>query len=71
MQALEAGRLVRRTVRLADGAVTLEEASAPEELAWPAAVLVNTFGPEYRMLMIGRGSSPSTSPPWRCSAASR
>jgi len=55
VQALEAGRLVRRTVRLADGAVTLEEASAPQELSVDEGLLVNTFGPEYRMLMIGAG----------------
>jgi xanthine dehydrogenase accessory factor len=55
VQWLEAGRLVRRTVRLADGAATLEEASAPEELSVSEGVLVNTFGPEYRMLLIGAG----------------
>ncbi len=55
LQSLEAGRLMRRTVRLADGAVTLEEAAAPEELSLSGGVLVNTFGPEYRMLMIGAG----------------
>lgn len=55
VQALEAGRLMRRTVRLADGAVTLQEALAPEELSMAGGVLVNTFGPEYRMLMIGAG----------------
>jgi xanthine dehydrogenase accessory factor len=55
VQWLEAGRLVRRTVRLADGAATLEEAGAPEELSVSDGVLVNTFGPEYRMLMIGAG----------------
>jgi xanthine dehydrogenase accessory factor len=55
VQALEAGRLVRRTVRLADGAVTLEDASAPQELSVDEGLLVNTFGPEYRMLMIGAG----------------
>lgn len=53
--ALEAGRLMRRTVRLADGAVTLAEASAPEELSLGETNLVNTFGPEYRMLLIGAG----------------
>jgi len=55
VQALEAGRLMRRSVRLADGAVTLEEAGAPEELSLAVGVLVNTFGPEYRMLLIGAG----------------
>jgi xanthine dehydrogenase accessory factor len=53
--ALEAGRLMRRTVRLADGAVNLEEASAPEQLTLGEHALVNTFGPEYRMLLIGAG----------------
>lgn len=53
--ALEQGRLVRRTVVLADGAVTLADALAPEELALDAIALVNTFGPEYRMLLIGAG----------------
>ncbi len=52
--ALEAGRLMRRAVRLADGAVTLSEAEAPEELRVNGE-LVNTFGPEYRMLLIGAG----------------
>ncbi len=55
VEALEAGRLMRRGVRLADGAVTLEEAQAPEELALADGMLHNTFGPEYRMLLIGAG----------------
>ncbi len=52
---LESGQLVRRTVRLADGAVTLAEALVPEELVASETELVNTFGPEYRMLLIGAG----------------
>jgi xanthine dehydrogenase accessory factor len=55
VQSLEAGQLVRRTVRIADGAVTLAQAQAPEELSMDGGVLVNTFGPEYRMLLIGAG----------------
>jgi len=55
VQALEAGRLMRRAVRLADGAVTLAQADAPEELSLRDGVLVNTFGPEFRMLLIGAG----------------
>ena len=55
VQSLEAGRLMRRTVRLADGAVTLSEAAAPEEPSVDADRLVNTFGPDYRMLLIGAG----------------
>jgi xanthine dehydrogenase accessory factor len=53
--ALEGGQLMQRTVRLADGAVTLAPASAPEELTVSDTALVNTFGPEYRMLLIGAG----------------
>jgi xanthine dehydrogenase accessory factor len=53
--ALEAGRLMRRVVRMADGQVTLEPASAPQALELDEARLANTFGPEYRMLMIGAG----------------
>ncbi|MBO9515220.1 MAG: XdhC family protein [Variovorax sp.] len=53
--ALERGRLMQRTVRLADGAATLAEAASPAELSIDDAALVNTFGPEYRMLLIGAG----------------
>jgi xanthine dehydrogenase accessory factor len=53
--ALEKGRLMQRTVSLADGAVSVAEASAPAELSISDTELVNTFGPEYRMLLIGAG----------------
>ena len=52
---LERGQLVQRTVRLDDGRVSLRATSAPESLVVSDAVLVNTFGPEYRMLLIGAG----------------
>jgi xanthine dehydrogenase accessory factor len=55
VRSLEAGRLMRRSVRLADGQVSLSEAAAPEELSVNDAVLVNVFGPEFRMLLIGAG----------------
>jgi xanthine dehydrogenase accessory factor len=55
VRALESGRLVRRTVRLADGAATLADAATPMELSVNATEVVNTFGPEYRMLLIGAG----------------
>lgn len=55
VQRLEAGQLMQRTVALADGAVTLAPAHAPAELAIDERHLVNTFGPEYRMLLIGAG----------------
>jgi xanthine dehydrogenase accessory factor len=55
VRSLEAGRLMRRSVRLDSGRVSLSEASAPEELSLKDEVLLNTFGPEYRMLLIGAG----------------
>lgn len=55
VRALEAGRLMRRSVRLSDGQVTLSDAGGPEELALDGETLANTFGPEYRMLLIGAG----------------
>jgi len=53
--ALETGRLMRRVVRLADGHVTLQEAGTPQELELDEAHLANTYGPEFRMLLIGAG----------------
>ncbi|WP_372828501.1 XdhC family protein [Polaromonas sp.] len=55
VEALEAGQLMQRSVRLSDGAVTLATATAPAELSVSGTELVNTFGPEYRMLLIGAG----------------
>jgi xanthine dehydrogenase accessory factor len=52
---LETGQLMRRSVRLADGAVALEPADTPSELVVDDRCMVNTFGPEYRMLLIGAG----------------
>ena len=53
VRALESGQMVRRTVQLADGAVALDSTAGP--LCVGAAEVVNTFGPEYRMLLIGAG----------------
>jgi xanthine dehydrogenase accessory factor len=55
VQALAAGQLMRRTVQLADGAVSLAASAAPADLTLDAQALVNTFGPEFRMLLIGAG----------------
>jgi xanthine dehydrogenase accessory factor len=55
VRTLERGRLMRRSVDLATGQVTLAPADAPAELSIAAQQLVNTFGPEYRMLIIGAG----------------
>jgi xanthine dehydrogenase accessory factor len=53
--SLEAGQLMQRQVSLKDGTVTLTDSAAPAELSVSASDLVNTFGPEYRMLLIGAG----------------
>ncbi|OXR48875.1 cytochrome oxidase I [Pusillimonas sp. T2] len=53
--SLEQGKLMQRSVNLADGVVMLREAEQPEALAVSDTALVNTFGPEYRMLLIGAG----------------
>jgi len=52
---LEQGRLMQRSVSLADGSVSLASAASPAALTVDERVLVNTFGPEYRMLLIGAG----------------
>lgn len=53
--ALAQGRLMQRTLRLSDGAVSLQPAQAPADLMLDGQQLVNTFGPEFRMLIIGAG----------------
>ncbi|HNN35081.1 MAG: XdhC family protein [Rubrivivax sp.] len=55
VRGLDSGRLMHRRVRLADGRVRLEPADKPTELVLTDTELVNTFGPEYRMLIIGAG----------------
>ena len=55
VQALDAGQLMARRVSLTDGQVSLIPADAPAELAINDTSLVNTFGPAYRMLIIGAG----------------
>lgn len=53
--ALDTGQLVKRNVRLSDGAVTLTSSVMPGELRLNDHELINTFGPEYRLLLIGAG----------------
>ena len=55
VSSLEHGELIHRRVNLADGHVTLSAASAPQELHIDEHGLTNTYGPEYRMLLIGAG----------------
>ena len=53
--SLQSGQLMQRSVRLSDGLVSLTHSTAPAELALNKTELINTFGPEYRMLLIGAG----------------
>ncbi len=46
---------MRRRVRVADGHALHEETQAPQELSADEAWVANTFGPSYRMLLIGAG----------------
>ncbi|MDO8277491.1 MAG: XdhC family protein [Burkholderiaceae bacterium] len=55
IHALEQGQLMQRAVRLADGVVRIAPSHAPSALSLTDTDLVNTFGPEYRMLLIGAG----------------
>lgn len=55
VERLDQGRLMLRSLRLSDGRVTLSEAQAPAELSLSESLLINSFGPEYRMLLIGAG----------------
>lgn len=55
LTALDAGKLVQRRLNLHDGSVSVVETDSPDELSITADELVNTFGPQYRMLLIGAG----------------
>ena len=52
---LEQGQLMLRTTELATGQVTLASSAAPSALSMSETQLINSFGPEYRMLLIGAG----------------
>ena len=52
---LSSGQLIQRITKLDDGMVRLAQVSAPVELLLTDSELINTFGPEYRMLIIGAG----------------
>lgn len=52
---LDQGQLVRRSVRLSDGRDRLAVTTAPDGLHLSDGELVNTFGPEFRLLLIGAG----------------
>jgi xanthine dehydrogenase accessory factor len=55
VRTLTAGHLVERRTELATGRVELRAAATPAALADENGWLSNTFGPEYRMLLIGAG----------------
>ena len=55
IESLEKGQLTQRTTNLQNGAVKLMVSNAPSELQINETQLINTFGPEYRMLLIGAG----------------
>jgi xanthine dehydrogenase accessory factor len=52
---LQAGQMMTRTVNLSDGSTNLKPALVPEQVQITDDSLSNTFGPEYRMLLIGAG----------------
>jgi len=52
---LDTGELVTRDTRIASGEVSLTPCLAPKALEINGERLSNTFGPEYRMLIIGAG----------------
>jgi xanthine dehydrogenase accessory factor len=55
VHSLERGELQERSVSLQDGRVQLRSVQAPQPLRLTDKQLFNTFGPEYRMLIIGAG----------------
>jgi xanthine dehydrogenase accessory factor len=55
VRELDAGRLMRRSVDLGSGQVTLTPTDAPAGLSLDDQRLASTFGPGWRMLIIGAG----------------
>lgn len=52
---LEQKRIIKRTLELKTGHVTIEPSVPPAGLSIDEHRLLNTFGPQYRMLLIGAG----------------
>lgn len=55
IEQLTKGSLVQRKCNLSNGVVSLKNVITPTELTLTDTELVNTFGPEFRMLIIGAG----------------
>src|SRR5690625_957685 len=53
--ALQGGKLIQRKLDLASGQVALLETDTPSQLEIDQTQVCNTFGPEYRLLLIGAG----------------
>ncbi|TGV05270.1 XdhC family protein [Alcaligenaceae bacterium 429] len=53
--ALEQGQLIQRSVSLKDGSVAQQSIASPLPLSIDKNSLSTSFGPEYRMLLIGAG----------------
>ncbi|AVO59181.1 XdhC family protein [Pseudomonas chlororaphis] len=53
---LNAGHLVRRSLDLGSGQVSLASSAAPEQFVFDGQQMVNTLGPGYRLLLIGAGA---------------
>lgn len=58
LQALtQAGQLVRRTIDLHSGAVSLHDSTRGEATVWADGVLSTQHGPRWRLLIIGAGQT--------------
>lgn len=55
VQSLTDGHMVQRCMEMVSGRVELRAVTSPLPLVDDGKVLFNTFGPEYRMLLIGAG----------------
>ena len=55
LESLVQGQLIRRTLQLANGSVTLEQAQAGQDLELTQTQFTAIFGPRYRVLLIGAG----------------
>lgn len=55
LKRLEAGHLAKRVTDLQTGDVTLQDTDTADSLRVNDSQLINTFGPSYRMLLIGAG----------------
>lgn len=55
IERLERGDLVKRVTDMDTGLVTLEPTETADSLRVSDSKLINTFGPSYRMLLIGAG----------------